>query len=129
MSSPIHPLNWFAGWSLILAAFVTGAAIGLFFHREDFWGGYATFRRRIVRLGHIALAALGLMNVVYSLSPWPPASTWEGRAASIGFVVGGLSMPAVCFLAGWKKPLRHLFFIPVTALILAVVWTLQGAPR
>ncbi|RIK74569.1 MAG: hypothetical protein DCC68_22800 [Planctomycetota bacterium] len=124
-----HPLNWTAGWSLVLAAFVTGAAIGLFFHREDFWGGYTSFRRRIVRLGHIALAALGTMNVAFSYSPWPDESMWQGRAASIAFVVGGIAMPAVCFLSGYDKRCRHLFFIPVTALILAAAWTLSGAPE
>src|SRR5918994_687213 len=127
MTGPTHLLNWQLGWWLLLFAFITGAGIGLFFHRDDFWGGYTSFRRRIVRLGHIALAALGLMNVVFSLSPWPADSSWDGTAASIGFVVGGVSMPAVCFLTGCYKPLRFLFFIPVTALILAAVWTLQGA--
>src|SRR5437870_1544132 len=61
-------MNWYAGWTMILTAFVTGAILGLFFYREDFLGGYASFRRRILRLGHIALAALGTINVVYSLS-------------------------------------------------------------
>jgi hypothetical protein len=28
-------------------------------------------------------------------------------------------MPAVCFLSAWREPFRHLFFIPVAALILA----------
>ncbi len=124
MSPPPHPLNWYAGWCLVLGAFVTGAAIGLFFHREDFWGGYTSYRRRIVRLGHIALAALGMMNVLYSFSPWPEPSTWRALAASSCFVVGGISMPMVCFLSGWKKPFRHLFFVPVVSLILAVVFTL-----
>jgi hypothetical protein len=125
-AAPVHSLNWYAGWLLVLAAFVTGATLGLFFHREDFWGGYDSFRRRIVRLGHIALAALGMMNVLYSLSPWPPTEMWQADAAGIAFIVGGISMPAVCFLSGWRKEMRHLFFIPVTALILAVAWTLQG---
>ena len=124
-----HSLNWTFGWCLVLSAFITGAGIGLFFHREDFWGGYNSFRRRIVRLGHIALAALGMMNVLYGLSPWPAESIWQASAASLCFIIGGLSMPAVCFLSGWKKMFRHLFFIPVTALILAVLFTLQGGPR
>jgi len=129
MTSPFHPLNWYFGWSLVLAAFVTGTGLGLYFHRDDFWGGYSSFRRRLVRLGHIALAALGLINVLYSLSPWPVPSTWEAGAASAAYVVGGVSMPMVCFLTGWKKPFRWFFFIPVAALIAAVVWTLQGAAR
>jgi hypothetical protein len=129
MTGPHHVLNWYAGWFMILSAFVTGAVLGLFFHRDDFWGGYNSFRRRIARLGHIALAALGMMNVLYSLSPWPASPTWEARAASVCFVVGGVSMPGVCFLSAWRKSMRHLFFIPVASLILAVAWTLQGAAQ
>jgi hypothetical protein len=126
---PGHPLNWSCGWALILTAFLTGALIGLFFHREDFWGGYASYRRRIVRLGHIALAALGILNVLYGLSPWPASSLWQARAASYCFLVGGVSMPVVCFLSGWRQPFRHLFFVPVVSLVLAAVFTLQGGPQ
>jgi hypothetical protein len=121
-----HVMNFYAGWGMVLAAFVTGAAIGLFFHREDFWGGYASFRRRIVRLGHIALAALGMMNVVYALCPWPVVGTWVERGASTCFVVGGITMPAVCFLAGWRERARVLFAVPVLSLVAAVVLTLWG---
>ena len=61
--APFHALNWAAGWWLILSGFVVGAGLGLFFHRDDFWGGYDSFRRRIFRLGHIALEALGFSGV------------------------------------------------------------------
>jgi hypothetical protein len=126
VNAPFYPLNWFAGWGCIAAAFISGALIGLYFHREDFWGGYASFRRRIVRLGHIALAALGMMNVLFSYSPWPPADSFDGRTASIGFLIGGVSMPAVCFLSGWRAGFRFWFWIPVTSLLFAVGLTLRG---
>jgi hypothetical protein len=128
MPAPPHVLNWVFGWGLVLSAFVTGALIGLFFHRDDFLGGYASFSRRLLRLGHIAQAALGMMNVLYGLSPWPVPATAEAAIADWAFVVGGVSMPAVCFLSAWKEPFRHLFFIPVTALIVAAVATLRGVP-
>jgi hypothetical protein len=121
-----HVANFYAGWAMVLAAFVTGAGIGLFFHRDEFWGGYASFRRRIVRLGHVALAALGMMNVLYALCPWPVVGTWQERGASLAFIAGGVAMPAVCFLAGWRAGARALFFVPVGLLILAVVLTLCG---
>lgn len=121
-----HPVNWFIGWGMILLAFVTGALIGLRFYREDFWGGYASFRRRIVRLGHIALAALGMINVLYALSPRPIAGHWTCRPAGGCFIAGGLAMPVVCFLSGWRAGWRQLFFIPVTLLMAAVVFTLLG---
>lgn len=125
----IQLFNWYAGWSLVLLAFVTGALVGLGFHRDDFWGGYGSFRRRIVRLGHVALAALGLMNVVYSVAPGAGAASALGRAASVCFVVGGIAMPLVCFLTGWRARFRHLFFVPVLALVLAVVLVLFGASQ
>src|SRR6266550_109899 len=115
MNAPFHVLNWQYGWWLVLAGFATGAIIGLSFHREDFWGGYASFRRRLVRLGHIALAALGMLNVLFSLAPAVPAM----RAASVLLVIGGASMAPTCFLTGWREWFRHLFFIPVGSLLAA----------
>jgi hypothetical protein len=121
-----HAANYFAGWGMVLGAFVTGAAIGLFFHRPEFWGGYASFRRRLVRLGHIAMAALGMMNVLYSLCPWPAEGRWNASWAGALWIVGGLTMPAACFLTGWRECFRHLFAVPVAALVGAVVLTLVG---
>lgn len=110
-----HSLNFMAGWWLILAAFATGAVIGLGFHREDFLGGYGSFRRRLARLGHIALAALGGLNVLYGLAP-VPASAWPGWF----LLAGAIAMPVVCFLSAWKALFRHLFFIPVVLLLAGV---------
>ncbi len=126
MNAPTHVLNWQCGWWLVLAGFATGAIIGLSFHRDDFLGGYNSFRRRLVRLGHIALAALGIMNVVFSLSPWPPPGSAMGMAASLCFVVGGITMPIACFLTAWREPFRHVFAVPVISLVLAVVFTCFG---
>jgi hypothetical protein len=120
----LHPGNFYSGWSLVLAGFATGAGIGLRFHGEDFWGGYTSFRRRVVRLGHIALAALGMMNVLFSVTV--PCELTVHRAASVLMIVGGVSMPVVCFLTGWRSIFRHLFFIPVLSLAVAVTLILIG---
>ena len=124
----IHPLNFSAGWWLILTAFVSGAIIGLGFHREDFLGGYHSFRRRLLRLGHVALAALGMLNVVYGLSPVPPAT--GGLAALPGrlLLAGAIAMPLVCFLSVWRKFCRYFFFIPVTLLLSAVILIIYLSP-
>src|SRR5438105_14598015 len=102
-------------------AFVTGAAIGLFFHRADFLGGYGAFRRRILRLGHIALAALGMLNVIYAISPWPVAGPATATGASIGFTDGGIALPAVWFLPAWRAGVRPPFVYPAVALVIAVL--------
>ncbi|MEI6082782.1 MAG: LapA family protein [Verrucomicrobiota bacterium] len=104
-------LNWFVGWWLILAGFASGAVIGLFFHQEKFLGGYGSFRRRLLRLGHIACAALGMLNLIVAVAP----------VMSPLLAVGGVLMPTVCFLTAWKAQCRHLFAIPVLALVAGVV--------
>src|SRR3974377_2441858 len=113
-------VNWYCGWGMILTAFLTGAFLGLSFHREDFLGGYGSLRRRIVRLGHIALAALGMINILYGLSTMALEPTPRARLASFGFIIGGVTMPAVCFLTSWRVVFRHLFFVPVLSLAIAV---------
>ena len=119
-----HPLNGVAGWYLLLASFVVGAAVGLGFHRDDYLGGYESLRRRLLRLGHIALAALGLVNVAYGLTPSGAATPWTGAA----LLAGSIAMPAVCFLSAWRVGFRHLFFVPVTFLVLGVALVLREVP-
>ena len=104
-----------------------GCADRLFFYREDFLGGYNSFRRRILRLGHIAQAALGIMNVVAGNSQIASGVDFN-MLAQIGLVVGGISMPVVCFLSAWRAECRHLFFIPVIALIVAAIEILKAGP-
>lgn len=127
MAAPFHVLNWFFGWSMLLSAFLTGAVIGCFYRRANFLGGYDSLARRHLRLGHIALAALGMVNLLYALSPWPGEDSWYALPASYAWIVGGLAMPSVCFLAAWKPGFGALFFIPVSSLTLAAIWTLRGA--
>ena len=111
----------------MLLGVVSGAVIGLFFHREDWMGGYASYRRRLTRLGHISFFGLALLNFCFAFTqslrplPWP----WGGVAMG-GFITGAATMPAVCFLSAWRKPFRHLFFIPVGGVLTGVVAELLG---
>ena len=76
--------NIFAGWLGVLGGVVSGAAFGLFYHRDDWMGGYASFRRRMARLGHISFVGLGFVNLMFALSiravEIPP---FEARLASL----------------------------------------------
>ncbi len=108
-------------WSLIVAGFLSGAALGLFFHRDDFLGGYGSFRRRLLRLGHIACLALGLLALqlldTLATHAAPIAPGWLAPA----FLVGAALMPTVCFLTAWRRPFRHLFALPVALLVTPIV--------
>jgi hypothetical protein len=59
-------LNFYAAWIGILLGFIAGAVLGLFFHDENWMGGYSSWRRRMSRLGHISFFALHT-HLTYSL--------------------------------------------------------------
>lgn len=107
-------INLFAGWSSFFLGALSGALIGLKFHREEWLGGYQAFPRRMVRLGHIAFFGLGLINILFALSAVALGCTTSGwtRAASLLLVVGAATMSTNCFLTAWRGGFRHAFFIP-----------------
>lgn len=45
---------------------------------------------------------------------------------SRAFLMGAVLMPAICYLAAWKKPLRLLFYPLVTGLLSAAVFFIIG---
>lgn len=106
-----------AGWFLILGGLASGLFLGLGFHLDGFLGGYTALRRRLVRLGHIALVALGALNVLWALSA-PALGT--GPLAARLFLAGSLCMPLTCFLVAWRPRLRLSFALPALLLCAAV---------
>ena len=74
----------------------------------------------MLRLGHIALTALGALNVLYGLAPVPVGVGTRALLPGMLLAAGAVAMPLVCFLSAWQKPFRHLFFVPVLLLITAV---------
>jgi hypothetical protein len=120
-------MNLLAAWLGILAGFVAGAVQGLFFHADDWFGGYASWRRRMLRLGHISFFGLAGINLAYAVSVPLLAPAGHGPWPARLFVVGAITMPLVCYLSAYRKPFRHLFPVPVTALLVGAAWfTLEG---
>jgi hypothetical protein len=120
-------VNLIGGWLGMLAGVLTGAFIGLFFHREDWMGGYTSYRRRLTRLGHISFFGLGFLNLLFAATAGQLFLSGPYlRVASWGFIVGALTMPAVCFLSAWRKPMRHLFPVPVVSVTVGVLAILIG---
>jgi hypothetical protein len=114
-------LHLLAAWIGFLCGALSGAVIGLFFHREEWLGGYNSFPRRLIRLGHISFFGLGFLNALFALT----ISVSQGpelllRLASLGLLTGAMTMPLCCFASAWRKKLRCLFPIPVTSLLGAV---------
>jgi hypothetical protein len=113
----------------MLLGAASGAVIGLFFHRPGWAGGYGALRRRMLRLGHISFFGIGFLNFLFAITLSQislPASYVS--IASAGFLVAVVAMPLNCFLTAWKEPFRHLFFIPVLAVVAGIVPILFGWP-
>ena len=130
MADIIHTIlhaNLLIGWIGMLAGVISGSIIGLFFHRDEWLGGYASFPRRMVRLGHISFFGLGFLNILFALtlSLVPPDASLA-RIASWGFILGAVTMPLCCYLCAWRKRLWILFPIPVAGLLAGVCAFLWG---
>jgi hypothetical protein len=119
--------NLMAGWISMVAGALSGAAIGLFFHNEEWMGGYTSLRRRMIRLGHIAFFGLGILNVLYGLSllAIPIPAGYAGFSCA-GFFVSLVTMPACCFLTAWRAGSRYLFPIPVLGVLVGLGGLIGG---
>lgn len=130
MIDPIVSLMAYVGWVGMLAGVAAGATIGLFFGRDDWMGGYDSFRRRLMRLGHISFFGLGFVNLFFALSHHLlHLDTRLATCAAYAFVAGAITMPLCCFLSAWRKPFRHLFPIPVISVTIGIILTLLAWPR
>ena len=108
---------------------VSGAVFGLFFHKADWAGGYGSFRRRMLRLGHISFFGFGFINLMFGLTLQAitlPLS--HISVASFGFLIGVITMPLCCFLTALRKPFRFLFPVPILSLLAGIIMILLGWP-
>lgn len=111
----------------MLAGALSGGIVGLFFHRDDWMGGYQSYRRRLTRLGHISFFGLGFLNLIFAATASQLALRSEYMVvASDGLLIGAVTMPLCCFLSAWRKPFRHLFPVPVGAVTVGILAILLG---
>src|SRR5882757_7584353 len=110
-------INLLAAWIGILLGFISGLALGLFFHREDWLGGYGSFTRRLYRLAHISFFGLGAVNFFFYFT----ARTFIGGSmlplASSAFIVGAITMPICCIIMAHFPNTHSLFALPVLSLV------------
>ena len=120
-------LNETIGWFSITAGFASGMLLGLRFQRNDWMGGYSSLPRRLVRLGHIAMIALGMINILFALSATHVnLNPTQFATAQWGFVIGCITMPLACFLMAWRSNLQPVFVLPVASLLTAGITVCIG---
>jgi hypothetical protein len=118
MNWHVPQVNLVFAWAGILLGFLSGMMLGMFFHREEWLGGYASFRRRMYRLGHISFFGLGAVNLFFwitiKLSPVAGAFI---NIASGAFILGAITMPLCCLVMAHFPKLHLLFAVPVLSLL------------
>jgi hypothetical protein len=112
--------NLYAAWIGILLGGLAGAGMGLFFRQEDWLGGYGSWRRRMLRLGHISFFGIAFINLAFALSALSLGVDKEVNLPSVLFIIGAVGMPLLCYLSAIKDTFRHFFFIPALSIILGV---------
>ena len=118
-------VNLTLAWLWIVLGFAGGCLMGLRFHREDWLGGYGSFKRRLYRLGHISLFGLAIVNLLFYFTA--RFLGFVGTAAAVGscgFIIGAVSMPACCLVMAHQPRLRALFLVPVVSLMVGGLSTL-----
>ena len=119
------PLNLYTAWTCFLLGALAGAVPGLFFQGEQWLGGYGSWRRRLIRLGHISFFGIGALNLAFWVTCRLLGHESGLALPSVLLVVGAITMPLVCYLSAWKSFFRHIFFIPagsVTIACLIIFW-------
>jgi hypothetical protein len=122
-------VNLYAAWIGILAGCIAGAIPGLFFYREGWLGGYGSWPRRMIRLGHISLFGIAFINLSFFLTSRAVQMETGVFLSSVLFVTAAVAMPLICYLSAFRPVFRHLFFIPVLSVLIGTIhflWRLLG---
>ena len=125
MKALLPQLNLVVAWLWIFLGFLSGMVLGLFFHRENWLGGYASLKRRMYRLGHISFFGLGAVNLMFWLTVKSlPVFSLPASIAAWAFIVGAFTMPLCCLIMAHLPRLHLIFTVPVVSLLTAGILTL-----
>jgi hypothetical protein len=117
--------NLILAWLWILLGFTSGMVLGMFFHGENWLGGYGSFKRRMYRLGHISFFGLGAVNLLFCLTVQNFSLAGPLiHFASLAFIIGAIAMPVCCAVMAHFPKAHLIFSVPVVSLITGAVLTL-----
>jgi hypothetical protein len=113
-------INAISAWAGVLAGLLVGVIFGTRFHDPNWLGGYASWPRRMLRLGHISFFGIAMLNLAYAVTlkhlGWPAPPPF----ASVALASANVLMPAACGLAAWRPSWRNVFALPVACVLCGV---------
>lgn len=104
-----------------------GLVMGVKFQREEWLGGYGAFPRRMVRLAHVALVALGMLNIQFEQSA--ARLHLDPRlesVASLAFIAAAVLMPVCCLWMAARRQHFEIFAAPIVCLATGLILTVGG---
>jgi hypothetical protein len=120
-------INEIGGWLFVLGGLAMGLVMGVQFQREDWLGGYSAFPRRMVRLAHVALVALGMINILFAQSAARlHLSAQTEQIASLAFLAAAALMPACCLWMATRRCHFEIFAAPIVCLATGLILTVGG---
>lgn len=126
MKTEITHINLLLAWLWILLGLISGLVLGMLFHRENWLGGYASFPRRMYRLGHISFFGLGGLNLMFCFTVRYFMLTGSMiHWASLAFIIGAITMPIGCAIMARFPKATMIFSVPVVSLITGAVLVLM----
>ena len=112
--SALDALNTYAIVGLPVGL-VSGLALSLVARHSEGWGGYASFRRRAARLGHVCLVMLPLIAGFYAQAAGGRSLEPAILAWAAGLWIGGaITLALALFAAAWRPSL--VLILPLPAL-------------
>ena len=117
-------VNLVLAWLGTLLGFLSGLYLGMNFQRDDWLGGYNSFKRRLYRLAHISFFGLAAVNFMFYFTVHSFADAGPlVNLAGWGFIIGAISMPICCVMMAHFRRTHVLFGVPVLSLIGAAILT------
>ncbi len=115
------------GWIWINMGIITGMIMG-------FWAfdgpikpppgneNYSSLPRRLIRLGHVALIVLPIINILYGKEiDLANLSHTLKVIGSYSMILAAIGIPLGCFAAAYKNVLKYTILIPANALLIGTL--------
>lgn len=133
--SRVRDWNRTCGWASLALGVGSGLVLGLWSFdgplQVPAWiGAYGDTSRRLVRLGHIALIGLGILDILLA-KELVHAQLGPGakRVASLTMILGNVSLPLALFAASLHRPLKYALAPAASCVFVALCIAAFGARR